>query len=51
MKMPRRDYKKFFARDADGQYAGTEPEREWDEEELGREFGAYQDVPLHSVVG
>jgi hypothetical protein len=39
--MPRRDYKKYFARDKDGNYIGTEPQREWTEEELEDEFGQY----------
>lgn len=40
--MPRREFKKFFAKDKDGQYIGTEPQREWTEEELEEEFGQYQ---------
>lgn len=51
MKMPRKDYKKYFARDREGNYAGTEPEREWSREELDRDFGQYQDMPLRSVPG
>jgi hypothetical protein len=39
--MPRREYKKYFARDKDGNYIGTEPQREWTEEELQDEFGQY----------
>jgi hypothetical protein len=39
--MPRRDYKKYFAKDKDGNYIGTEPRREWTEEELEDEFGQY----------
>lgn len=49
--MPRRDYKKFFAKDRDGRYVGTEPEREWTREDLEREFGCYQDMPLRSIPG
>ena len=51
MKMPRKDYKKHFARDKDGKYIGTEPEREWSEEDLQREFGQYQDMALRSIPG
>lgn len=40
--MPRREYKKFFAKDNEGKYIGTEPQREWTEEELEEEFGQYQ---------
>ena len=48
--MPRRDYKRYFARDREGNYAGTEqPEREWDEEDLAREFGWCQEMALRSV--
>lgn len=47
--MPRRDYKRHFARDRDGNYVGTEPEREWYEDDLEREFGQYQSMALRSV--
>lgn len=40
--MPRREYKRHFARDGEGRYVGTEPRREWTEEELEEEFGQYQ---------
>lgn len=49
--MPRREYKRHFARDRDGNYVGTEPERDWDEADLRREFGVYQDMALRSVPG
>jgi hypothetical protein len=29
VKMPRGEYKKHFVKDAEGNYVGTEPEREW----------------------
>ncbi|KAK4621951.1 hypothetical protein CLAFUW4_07501 [Fulvia fulva] len=50
IKMPRGEYKRHFARDREGNYAGTEPEREWDEEEVMREYAAYQEVPLHTIL-
>lgn len=51
IKMPRGEYKKYFARDRDGNYAGTElPERQWNEEELLSRYGEYQAVPLHSIL-
>lgn len=40
--MPRRDYKKYFAKDIKGNYIGTEPQREWTEEDLEDEYGQYQ---------
>ena len=40
--MPRRDLKKWFAKDDNGVYFGTEPSREWTEEELEEQFGAYR---------
>jgi hypothetical protein len=40
--MPRRDYLKWFARDLKGTYIGTEPQRQWNEDELEKEFGQYQ---------
>jgi len=51
IKMPRRDYKRYFARDRNGNYAGTEPEREWSQEQLDAAFGEYQDMPLRSIPG
>lgn len=32
---------RHFARDENGNYAGTEPERSWSEQELDAEFGRY----------
>lgn len=49
IKMPRGDYKRYFQRDKDGNYAGTEPERDWNEAELMKEFGHYQEMPLHTI--
>lgn len=49
--MPRKDYKRYFARDRNGSYAGTEPEREWSQEQLDAAFGEYQDMPLRSIPG
>jgi len=43
--MPRREYLKFFARGLKGEYIGTEPWRQWSEEELEREFGRYKPEP------
>lgn len=40
--MPRREYKKFFARGVQGEYVGSEPERSWTEEELDEMFGMYR---------
>lgn len=51
IKMPRKDFKRYFARDKDGKYVGTEPEREWSEEDLKSYFGDYQDLPLRSIPG
>lgn len=39
--MPRGEYKKHFAKDNTGKYIGTEPQRDWTEEELEDEFGQY----------
>ncbi|KAF2716919.1 hypothetical protein K431DRAFT_277948 [Polychaeton citri CBS 116435] len=51
LKMPRREYKRYFVRDNSGNYAGTEPQREWNEDELEREFGMYQHMRLVPAVG
>jgi hypothetical protein len=40
--MPRREYQKFFARDLNGNYIGTEPFRRWTEEELEQLYGRYK---------
>ncbi|KAH7389145.1 hypothetical protein BKA64DRAFT_130836 [Cadophora sp. MPI-SDFR-AT-0126] len=52
MRMPRSDYLKYFARDKNNLYVGSEPERMWTVEELDEEFGMYQDLPppLWSMV-
>jgi len=39
--MPRGEYLKYFARDVDKKYVGTEPERGWTEEELENKFSKY----------
>lgn len=49
IKMPRRDYKRLFVRDKDGNYVGSEPEREWSREDLEREYGEYQHLPLTTL--
>jgi hypothetical protein len=43
--MPRREYLRYFARNVDGEYIGTEPEQCWRQGDLDREFGRYQSVP------
>ena len=40
--MPRREYQKYFAKDLNGVYIGTEPYRRWTEEELEETFGKYK---------
>jgi hypothetical protein len=42
--MPRREYQKYFARDEKGEYIGTEPYRQWTEEELEQKYGKYKPV-------
>jgi len=39
--MPRREYLKFFARGLKGEYVGSEPYRQWTEDELENAFGKY----------
>lgn len=50
VKMPRGDYKRYHIRDRDGNYAGSEPQQEWDEEDIKREYAAYQDLPVGSAL-
>lgn len=40
--MPRREYLKWFARDEKGEYCGSEPYRQWTEEELNTTFAQYR---------
>ena len=40
--MPRREHLRWFARDKDGGYVGTEPWKQWSEEDLEREFGRFR---------
>jgi len=40
--MPRRDYLKYFAKDENGAYIGSEPYKKWTEEELEEEFAKYR---------
>jgi hypothetical protein len=40
--MPRRDYLKYFAKDEDGAYIGSEPYKKRTEEELKEEFAKYR---------
>jgi hypothetical protein len=51
VKMPRGDYVRYFRHNAQGHYVGTEPEREWGEEEIMEKYGQYQDLPLRSILG
>lgn len=43
--MPRGEYLKQFAKDDDGNYIGTMPQKEWTEDELDEKFGAFRPVP------
>jgi hypothetical protein len=40
--MPRKDYLKYFARDKNNNYVGTETERIWTDEDLELKFGKYK---------
>jgi hypothetical protein len=40
--MPRRDYLKYFAKDENGAYIGSELYKKWTEEELEEEFAKYR---------
>lgn len=42
--MPRRDYLKYFARGLQGEYIGSEPYKQWTEEELDDSFKQYKPV-------
>jgi hypothetical protein len=51
VKMPESDYVRYFRYDAQGHYVGTDPEREWSEEEIMEKYRQYQDLPLRSIFG
>jgi hypothetical protein len=44
--MPRREYLKYFAKDDDNNYVGTEPQKSWTDEELDKMFAKYVPPPL-----
>ena len=44
--MPRGYYLKYFARDKNDEYIGTEPEREWSETELEERFGKFREFEM-----
>jgi len=46
VRMPRREYLRHHKRDEEGNYAGTEPQQEWDDEMLKACYGRYQRSPL-----
>jgi len=50
VKMPRREYLRHFRRDEHGNYAGTEPEQEWDETELMEKYAEYQSIPIEQIM-
>lgn len=45
VRMPRREYLKYFAKDDKCNYIGTEPQKEWTAAELEEKFGQYQNLP------
>jgi hypothetical protein len=40
--MPRAEYLKHFAKDYEGKYIGTEPQKAWTIEELEERYGKYK---------
>lgn len=42
--MPRGEYLKYFAKDHNAQYIGTEPEQEWTEAILEERYGKYTKI-------
>jgi hypothetical protein len=52
IRMPRSEYRRYFARDSEGNYAGTEPLREWALQDLMREYGIHQEpsAPSNRLV-
>ena len=50
VKMPRREYLRHFKRDGEGNYAGTEPEQDWDDATLESCYGQYKQIPLNALL-
>jgi hypothetical protein len=46
VRMPRREYLRHHKRDEKGNYAGTEPQQDWDDAMLDACYGRYQRAPL-----
>jgi len=49
--MPRREYLKHFARGLKGEYTGSEPYKQWTEEELEETFKQYKPLPRKKGLG
>jgi len=49
VRMPRRDYLHHHVRDAAGAYAGSEPERRWDDGTLEVAYGGYDTTSISGV--
>ncbi len=48
--LPRSEYDKYFAKDKKGNYTGTEPQREWTENELDEKYGKYKNSPKANIM-
>lgn len=46
--MPRGEYRKYFARDVNGDYAGSEAQRAWTETELDCRYAIFTPLRLRS---
>lgn len=49
VRMPRYEYERHHKRDSEGNYAGTEPQQEWDDAMINTSYGRYQHRRLSSL--
>lgn len=49
IRMPRKEYLRHHKFDSEGNYVGTEPQQDWDDEMIEACYGQYQHKPLNSL--
>lgn len=47
--MPRREYLRHHRFDVDGNYAGTEPQQNWDDAKIEEYYGRYKHTPMNGL--
>ena len=49
LRMPRRDYLRHHRHDIHGNYAGTEPQQDWDDAMIKSHYGRYQYTSINGL--